>query len=195
MTGIMLSCSCGGPFGLALKSAGYDGLPITGRAPFPAVLSVASDGVALTPAVALWGMEIEAAQPALRPQRLDGVVVIGPAGEKRVRFANAASGHRFLGRGGLGAVMGAKRLKAKEQDLINLRVRRLQREAGKSFVSRTTVFRPAAPDKPIAALGCVLMNPMTDMAVLCEILDGQLVICHTITLPPDRNAFPQRQKS
>ncbi len=112
LTGIMLSCSCGGPFGVALKSAGYDGLLITGRAAAPSVLAIDSEKIAITPAGNLWGLETDAAQAALSPGRLDGVLAIGPAGENLVRFANAASGHRFLGRGGLGAVMGAKRLKA-----------------------------------------------------------------------------------
>ncbi|MDZ7700205.1 MAG: aldehyde ferredoxin oxidoreductase C-terminal domain-containing protein [Deltaproteobacteria bacterium] len=42
----------------------------------------------------------------------DGAIAIGPAGENQVNIANIASGHRFLGRGGMGAVMGAKHLKA-----------------------------------------------------------------------------------
>ncbi len=56
---------------------------------------------------------------------------------------------------------------------INIRIQRLQREAGKSFVSRTTVFDPTEPEQPIVALRCVLMNPMTTMAILHEILDEQ----------------------
>ncbi len=51
-------------------------------------------------------------QQALSSDKKDGVLAIGPAGENRVRYANIASGHRFLGRGGMGAVMGAKNLKA-----------------------------------------------------------------------------------
>ena len=59
---------------------------------------------------------------------------------------------------------------------INIRVQRLQREAGKSFVSRTTVFHPSRPEAPIVALRCVLMNPMTTPAILREILDEQTAI-------------------
>jgi len=56
-------------------------------------------------------MEIPDAQAALDDKKAKSVV-IGPAGENLVRYANMASGHRFLGRGGLGAVMGSKNLKA-----------------------------------------------------------------------------------
>ncbi len=51
-------------------------------------------------------------QQRLNPGKMDGALAIGPAGENKVLFANVASGHRFLGRGGMGAVMGAKNLKA-----------------------------------------------------------------------------------
>ena len=63
---------------------------------------------------------------------------------------------------------------------INVRVQRLQREAGKSFVSRTTLFRPGAENDPIAALRCVVMNPMTTPSILADILDEQLAIYRDI---------------
>jgi len=53
---------------------------------------------------------------------------------------------------------------------INRTVQRLQREAGKSFVSRTTL---KAENIDIVVLRCVIMNPMTDIKILCEILDEQ----------------------
>jgi len=56
---------------------------------------------------------------------------------------------------------------------INRTVQRLQREAGKSFVSRTTLRPAGAPDEGIVVLRCVLMNPMTTVAILREILDEQ----------------------
>ncbi len=56
---------------------------------------------------------------------------------------------------------------------INVSLQRLQREAGKSFVSRTSLRPPGPAAEPVVALRCVLMNPMTDMAVLGEILDEQ----------------------
>lgn len=61
-------------------------------------------------------------------------------------------------------------------DQINRTIQRLQREAGRSFVSRTTL--PPAGDRCGArlVLRCVLMNPMTDMQILNQILDEQLEI-------------------
>ena len=111
LTGIMVTSSCGGPFGLALKTAGWDGLLINGKAKFPIYLDITEHGVEYKDAKDIWGMEIPDAQALLDVKKTKSVV-IGPAGENLVRYANMASGHRFLGRGGLGAVMGSKNLKA-----------------------------------------------------------------------------------
>ncbi|MGD9302201.1 MAG: aldehyde ferredoxin oxidoreductase C-terminal domain-containing protein, partial [Desulfobacterales bacterium] len=112
LTGIMLASSCGGPFGMAYKTAGYDGLLITGKSAKPIYLEIDSDGVKFQDAAHLWGQDTTETQTALGSSRKIGVLAIGPAGENRVRYANIASGYRFLGRGGMGAVMGAKNLKA-----------------------------------------------------------------------------------
>jgi aldehyde:ferredoxin oxidoreductase len=112
LTGIMLTSSCGGPFGMAYKTAGYDGLLITGKSEKPIVLEIDSNGVKFQDAAHLWGRDTIETQRALSSNRKTGVLAIGPAGENRVRYANIASGQRFLGRGGMGAVMGAKNLKA-----------------------------------------------------------------------------------
>lgn len=112
LTGLMTASSCGGPFGMALKTAGYEGLLIRGCADEPVLLEIDAEGARFSPADRLWGADTQEAQDHLQLSRHDGALVIGPAGEHRVLFANIASGRRFLGRGGMGAVMGAKRLKA-----------------------------------------------------------------------------------
>jgi len=56
---------------------------------------------------------------------------------------------------------------------INRRVQRLQREAGHSFVSRTTLQADHPPGQDMVVLRCVIMNPMTDIKILREILDEQ----------------------
>jgi putative pyridoxal-dependent aspartate 1-decarboxylase len=61
-------------------------------------------------------------------------------------------------------------------DQINIQIQRLQREAGRSFVSRTTLKVDSLGPEGIVVLRCVIMNPMTDMAVLNEILDEQEAI-------------------
>ena len=58
-------------------------------------------------------------------------------------------------------------------DRINIRIQRLQREAGRSFVSRTTLKVESMGPGDIVVLRCVVMNPMTTMAILNEILDEQ----------------------
>ena len=112
LTGIIASSSCGGPFGMAFKSAGYDCLLITGKADMPVYLQIDALNVEIKEAKCLWGLDTEKTQEAFGLHRQDGALVIGPAGEHLVLYANIASGHRFLGRGGLGAVMGSKNLKA-----------------------------------------------------------------------------------
>ncbi len=110
LTGIMVSASCGGPFGMALKTSGWDALLVRGKAKKPVYLYIDSKGAQVRDAGKLWGKDTRATGAALEKE--GGSVVIGPAGENLVRYANICSGRRFLGRGGMGAVMGSKNLKA-----------------------------------------------------------------------------------
>ena len=112
LTGIFAASSCGGPFGIAYKTAGYDGLLVSGKSDSPVYLKIDATAVKFEDASALWGKDTFETQEALSLTKKDGALVIGPAGVNRVLFANIASGHRFFGRGGFGAVMGAKNLKA-----------------------------------------------------------------------------------
>ncbi len=112
LTGIMVSSSCGGPFGIACKTAGWDGVLVSGAADVPLVVRLDEGGAAFEEAGELWGLETGAAQERLVDNPRQGALVIGPAGENGVLYANIRSGTRYLGRGGMGAVMGAKRLKA-----------------------------------------------------------------------------------
>lgn len=112
LTGILVSSSCGGPFGMAFKTAGYDGLLISGKSDMPTYLIIDNTGVKFVDAVHLWGKDTEETQQALGLNKKDGALVIGPAGENKVLFANVRSMDRFFGRGGIGAVFGAKNLKA-----------------------------------------------------------------------------------
>lgn len=112
LTGILASSSCGGPFGKAFKTAGYDGLLITGKSDDPVSLVINADVIKLEDASRLWGQDTVETQEALNLSKKDGALVIGPAGENKVLYANIASGSRFLGRAGMGAVMGSKNLKA-----------------------------------------------------------------------------------
>lgn len=110
LTGIIASASCGGPFGMALKTSGWDAVIIRGKADAPAYLVIDYNGVQFKPAAGIWGKDTDTVQAELLKEGR-GAVVIGQAGENLVRFANIRSGHRFLGRGGMGAVLGSKNIK------------------------------------------------------------------------------------
>ena len=116
LTGLYLDSNAGGHFGPELKLTGHDLLIIEGRASRPTALVIRNDEVQFRDATALWGRGIYETETSLREQVGDPAVriaSIGPAGERLVRFACVGNDYsRQLGRGGLGAVLGAKRLKA-----------------------------------------------------------------------------------
>ncbi len=111
LTGIMTASSCGGPFGMALKTAGWDGIIIKGKSETKIFIEVDRDKVTFHDAGDLWGLTTSEAQARMTGEKGTAALVIGPAGENGVRFANVRSGDRFLGRGGLGAVLGSKNVK------------------------------------------------------------------------------------
>ncbi|UCG07882.1 MAG: aldehyde ferredoxin oxidoreductase, partial [Desulfobacterales bacterium] len=98
-----------------LKKAGYDVLLIEGCSQHPCYLSIEDDKVQILDAKDLWGKDTFKAQDILeeRHGKNTGILLIGPAGENGVRFANLISQKgRAAGRVGIGAVMGSKSLKA-----------------------------------------------------------------------------------
>ncbi len=107
-TGLIGHSNSGGNFGMRMKRAGFDGVVVRGRAEKPVYLEITHAGATIQDATDLWGMDTEKAQEALGK---GGTIAIGPAGENLVLFASVASGERFHGRTGMGAVMGSKNLK------------------------------------------------------------------------------------
>jgi aldehyde:ferredoxin oxidoreductase len=118
MTGTFLDSYAGGTFGPMLRYAGYGALVITGKAEKPVYIVVDNGTISLREAGKLWGLTTTDAEGLLRYslKEKDGVRVsiatVGPAGEKLVRCANIVTEGRAFGRGGAGAVMGSKNLKA-----------------------------------------------------------------------------------
>ena len=111
LTGTIYDCSAGGRFAWRLKAAGLDAVFITGKSPQPVFLSIDGERAGLLPAGSLWGKGIKETVASLKER--GSVTAIGPAGENGVLFANIMMGEgNSIGRGGLGAVMGAKGLKA-----------------------------------------------------------------------------------
>ena len=114
LTGTFLDSHAGGSFGPAIKRAGLDYFVVTGKSSRPVYLHISPGGVRFEDASALWGMGIMGAEKKLRAQYPQArVALIGPAGENLVRFACIGTDfYRQFGRGGAGAVMGSKNLKA-----------------------------------------------------------------------------------
>ena len=115
LTGLLGSSNVGGHFGAELRAAGIQTLLITGRARHPVTLWIHDGGAELADAAHLWGLDTRAATEALRDELGSSarLMVIGPGGENGVRYACIMTGTRHAaGRTGMGAVMGAKKLKA-----------------------------------------------------------------------------------
>lgn len=104
----------GGRWGAALKSAGYDGMVVEGRAEKPTCLFIHDGKVELRDASGLWGKGAIEARESLKSTLGSSVrvVSIGPAAENMVVMATLLAENNASGSGGLGAVMGAKGLKA-----------------------------------------------------------------------------------
>ncbi|BEP18709.1 aldehyde ferredoxin oxidoreductase family protein [Pyrofollis japonicus] len=113
LTGFLGRSSVGARLGVEIRRLGYDALVIHGSLEEPGVLVVDRDGARVEPAKELWGMLIGEARRRLG-ELLPGYesCVIGPAGEHLSAMALIDCNGRQAGRTGLGAVMGAKRLKA-----------------------------------------------------------------------------------
>ncbi len=113
-TGIYLDSQIGGKFGHRLKRAGFDFIKFRGKANSPCYLIVSSEQVEIHPADDLWGKGTYEVEEILKKRHGGSEVCsIGPAGENLVTFANIMTDRTHMaGRGGAGAVMGSKNLKA-----------------------------------------------------------------------------------
>jgi aldehyde:ferredoxin oxidoreductase len=115
LTGTICDSSSGGQFGTALKGAGLDGLVIVGRASKPVYLLAHDGEVEIRDASAFWGLDTPQTQKGIQAEIpfKTSVACIGPAGENLIIFASIMNDKdRAAGRGGMGAVMGSKNLKA-----------------------------------------------------------------------------------
>ena len=115
LTGGLGASEAGGFWGPELKFAGFDAVIVEGKAKRPTYLWIHDDKVSFNSAEDVWGLGMVDAEERIHREVGDDrakVLLIGPAGEKKVRYANIGNGlGHFNGRNGLGAVMGAKNLK------------------------------------------------------------------------------------
>jgi len=114
LTNGFLDSHVGGHFGPALKRAGYDYVLIKGQSPHPVYLYITPDGCEILNAKDLWGKGIFNTEKSLKAKYPGSrIASIGPAGENQVLYACIGCDlYRQFGRGGAGAVMGSKNLKA-----------------------------------------------------------------------------------
>ncbi|NQT76722.1 MAG: aldehyde ferredoxin oxidoreductase family protein [Bacteroidetes bacterium] len=116
LTGTIFYSNTGGIFGFSMKRCGIDGIIIEGKSEKPCYIVIdGNKGLEIKDADELWGLDTEATYDKLK--ELEGEKVrtleIGPAGENQVRLASIMNdASRAFGRGGVGAIMGSKNLKA-----------------------------------------------------------------------------------
>lgn len=115
-TGTIGASNCGGRLAPQIKKAGYDMMMVKGRAESPTYITIMDDDVKFHDASKLWGKGVSDTEDMIREEiGVKGVKIasIGQAGENKVMFASVMDDkHRAAGRGGAGAVMGSKNLKA-----------------------------------------------------------------------------------
>ncbi len=114
-TGHYLKTNVGGHLGISLKLIGVDGILVTGRSPDHVYLFLSRERAELRSAKSIWGLGVRDTTRAMKAEhgREVEVTCIGPAGENLVKYAAVmTSVYSAAARGGIGAVMGAKGLKA-----------------------------------------------------------------------------------
>jgi aldehyde:ferredoxin oxidoreductase len=114
LTGMLTDALASSHFAISGKLTGYDAIVVRGARPALSVLCIDGSGARLDDANDLAGLTAAQAARQLRERLGRGwrVAAIGPAGERGVRYATISHDGRHAGRGGLGAVLGAKRIKA-----------------------------------------------------------------------------------
>jgi aldehyde:ferredoxin oxidoreductase len=114
LTGTILDANSGGYWGMQFKKSGYDVLIVRGKADKPVWIEIRQDEVHFQDASDLWGLGVFAVTEELgQDNNKRNVMCIGPAGENLCRIASIMNDReRALARGGTGAVMGSKNLKA-----------------------------------------------------------------------------------
>ncbi|HDZ89558.1 MAG TPA: aldehyde ferredoxin oxidoreductase [Deltaproteobacteria bacterium] len=114
LTGYFMDSYFGGDFGSRLKQSGRDMVVVTGKSSRPVVLFFDDEDVSIIPCGDLWGKTTKETQDLLVHRLGKGISTLccGPAGENMVSMACCICGTRAAGRGGTGAVMGSKNLKA-----------------------------------------------------------------------------------
>ena len=157
LTGIYLESDCGGKWGPALKSCGLDGVMVKGKAKEPVYITIEDEDIQIKKADHLWNKGTFETDKLIKKEMgtVSQVISIGQAGEKLVKLACIMTGGRdgrAAGRGGGGAVMGSKNLKAiavkgsKKVSIVNQNV-------FDDFLSDSRVKMKEVHDGPLGVYG------------------------------------------
>ncbi|UCE05086.1 MAG: aldehyde ferredoxin oxidoreductase family protein [bacterium] len=115
LTGTVMDANSGGRWGVYFKKCGFDALIVTGKSATPIYITIFDDKIEIKDAAHLWGKDVHLTTDMLTESEGKGtsIMCIGPAGENQVLISAIMNDKdRALARGGVGAVMGAKNLKA-----------------------------------------------------------------------------------
>ena len=167
LTGFIAMANSGGFFGAELKMAGWDMIIVEGKSEKPVYLRIEDEKVELRDATHVWGKRVSETEKILRKEFGDKhvqIASIGPAGENLVRFsAIMNNGHRAAARGGVGAVMGSKKLKA----IVVRGHKRIEVIDRKKFISVMREKTEILKNDPVAGQGL----PAYGTAILVNIIN------------------------
>ena len=156
LTGTIFRSISGGNFGVWMKNAGYDLIILEGKASAPTYIHIDTAGVHFLEAKDLWGLDYRRLQEQLKNRhgpRTESAC-IGPGGENLVRYAVIHSGERTASRGGMGAVMGAKNLKAISINVPGKRPTASDPTTFKKLIkTQTDILKEHPRKKTMASLG------------------------------------------
>ena len=166
MTGAFLESYAGGTMARTLRETGWDAVVLRGASGAPVRVHIDADGATITSAAGLWGKDVFDTEDALRASlaKRSSTMIIGPAGESlSVLAAVILEKDHALGRGGLGAVLGSKKVKA----ITVTSPGPVRLEAGETFEAVRRAVSKLATESPAAKAYRSFGTPMM-VAVLNE---------------------------
>jgi aldehyde:ferredoxin oxidoreductase len=187
LTGTVLDANSGGWWGMQFKRTGYDVLIVRSAAEAPKWIEISPEGVEIKDAAHLWGKGVfETTEILGQDNNRRNVLCIGPAGENQSLMAAIMNDkERALARGGPGAVMGSKKLKAivvagreKNQPADRDQFKFMLYETGK-LIKASPLTSQALPEFGTA----VVMNVMNEIGALPtrNFQDSQFESAHKIS--------------
>ena len=171
LTGTIFDSNSGGHFGVQLKRSGWDAVVVEGKAEKPSYLWIRDESIEIRNADHIWGSNTHTTEDTVKSEtdKEAKVACIGPAGERQVLISAIINDkHRAAGRGGVGAVMGSKNLKAiavlgtHETMIANREEFTAAARVGLEAISKNPVTKDSLPNYGTA----VLVNVINEIGAL-----------------------------